>query len=161
MKIIVALLAVLGFGLSLVAQPYPSDKGSTAPKATPGVKASPGGKAAKKEEPPKIDGMEVARPGKGFLGVQIANGGFKINFYDAEKKPVPPDVARALLRWDPKNKVGQERLVLNPGAPFALSNPKVIRPPYTFKLFITLLKEGAADGAESPVGESYVIDFRQ
>jgi hypothetical protein len=161
MRTIAALLTVLGLALSVAAQPYPSGKESTDSKAAPGTKSSPTGKAAKKEEPPKIEGVEVSRGDRGFLGVQIANGGFKINFYDAKKKPVTPDVARALLRWDPKNKVGQERMILNPGEPFALSNPKVVRPPYTFKLFITLLKDGASDGAESPVGENYVIDFRQ
>lgn len=151
MKTLLALFAVLGLGFSLAAQP--------APKA--GAGKAPAGKAGKKDEPaPKIEGQEVTRPGGGFLGVQIANGAFKINFYDAEKKPTPPDVARAALRWDAKYKVGQERVVLNPGGENSLSNPRTIRPPYTFKLFIVLIKDAAADSAENPVGESYVLDFR-
>ena len=151
MKTLLALLAVCGLVLSLSAQP--------APKAGAG-KAAPGKAAGKAEEKPKIEGQEVARAGGGFLGVQIANGTFKMNFYDAEKKPTPPNVARAVLRWDAKYKVGQERLVLNPGGENSLSNPKSIRPPYAFKLFIVLVKDAAAESAETPAGESYVIDFR-
>ena len=151
MKTLLAFLAICGAALTLAAQP--------APKAGAG-KAAPGKAAAKEEAAPKVEGQEVPRAGGGFLGVQIANGTFKINFYDAEKKPVPPDVARAVLRGDAKYKVGQERIVLNPSGANSLSNSKSIRPPYTFKLFMVLIKDAAGESAESPVGESYVIDFR-
>lgn len=127
------------------------------PKA-PAPKA-PAAKAVKKEEPPpKIEGIEVARPG-GFLGVQVVDGKFRVSFYDAKKKPVAPNVARAMLRWDPKGKTGQDRAVLTPGGgPNSLASDKYVRPPYNFKLFITLMKEGADEAAPA---ESYVIDFRQ
>lgn len=154
MKFLLGLLTSIFVAVALVAQPAPPAK-SGAGKGAPA-------KGAKKEEPaPKIEGMEIARPGGGFLGVQIFNGAFKMNFYDSEKKPTPPDVARAVMRWDAKYKVGQERIVLNPGEANALSNPRTIRPPYIFKLFIVLIKDAAAEGAESPAGESYVVDFRQ
>lgn len=121
----------------------------TAPK-----KAEP----AKKEEP-KIKGIAVSRGERGFIGIEIVGGNFKITFYDAKKKPIAPDVARAALRWDAKYKVGQERLVLNPDADGkSLSSPKTIRPPYTFKLFVTLIKE--AGESENPVGETHVVDFK-
>jgi hypothetical protein len=152
MKTLLALFAIVGLTLSLPAQPYPPGKG--APKA--------GAKGTKKEEKeePKIEGIEIPRANKTYLGLQLVNGAFKMTFYDQEKKPTTPDVARAALRWDAKYKVGQERIILNPGGdPNSLTNPKPIRPPYTFKLFITLLKD-SADG-DNPVGESFVIDFRQ
>ena len=153
MKIILALLLAVGLHLSLAAQTAPAGL------ATPGAKA---GKDAKKEEPPpKIEGVEVSRGDKGFLGVQILNGTFKITFYDAEKKETPPDVARAALRWDPKYKLGYERIILTPGEPSSLSSPRTIRPPYNFKLFIVLLKDATDDGADNSTGETYVIDFRQ
>lgn len=140
------------------------DKPATGGKTAAG-KTAPGGKAApsaekKKEEPAKIEGMEILRGTKGFLGVQVAEGRFKINFYDAKKKPTKPDVARAALRWDPKYKVGMERVVLTPTGENALSSERFIRPPYNFKLFITLLKDASGDG-EDPVGESYTVDFKQ
>jgi hypothetical protein len=151
MKTCFVVLAFLGLTLALPAQTYPS--GKAAPKA--------GAKGAKKadEKEPKIEGLEIARANKTYLGLQIVNGAFKMTFYDKDKKPMPPDVSRAALRWDAKYKVGQERVILNPGGdPNALSNPRPIRPPYVFKLFITLLKDGA-DGESA--GETLVVDFHQ
>ncbi len=122
-----------------------------APKAAPKA-------PAKKDEIGKIDGQEIPRGG-GFLGLQIVNGNFKLTFYDAKKKPTAPDVARAALRWDAKYKVGNERVVLLPaGDGKSMTAAKAIRPPYMFKLFITLIKEGAD---ESAPGETLVVDFRQ
>jgi hypothetical protein len=162
MKTLLAVLVALGFALTAMAQPYPSGKAS--PKAGAAAKDAKGKDAkgkGKQEEEPKIAGMEIARGDKGFIGLEVAEGAFKMTFYDKEKKPTPPDVARAALRWDAKYKVGQERLVLNPGGgPNSLNNPRVIRPPYNFKLFITLIKAGGADG-DNATGESYVVDFRQ
>jgi hypothetical protein len=142
---------------------------ATAPKSTAGAKTTAGAtkstgakgaadKAAKKEEPPpKIEGKEIARGAKGFLGLQVVDGTFKLNFYDAKKKPIAPDVARAVLRWTPSYKPGTEVYVLGPGADGkSLTAPKVVRPPYQFKLFLSLF----ADGGENPT-DSFVIDFAQ
>lgn len=121
-------------------------------------KAAPGGTVPKKEEP-KIEGQEISRGELGFLGVQVAEGKFKLNFYDKQKKPIKPDVVRAALRWDPKYKVGMERLTLSTAGESWLTSERVIRPPYNFKLFIVLVKDTAAGG--DPVGETYTIDLRQ
>lgn len=116
--------------------------------------------AKKDEKPAKIEGIEIPRGPKGYMGIEIVNATFKLSFYDTNKKPVAPDVDRAALRWDPKYKVGEERVVLVPaGDAKALTSPKNIRPPYHFKLFITLLKD-AAEG-QPPVNETFTIDFRQ
>lgn len=138
-----------------------SKAGATTPAATatkaPATKAPAGKDAAKKEEP-KIEGMTIPR-GKKFLGLQIVNGTFKLSFYDEKKKPVAADMPRAILRWDPKYKVGKERVVLNISEDGkSLASPRSIRPPYSFKLYITLLKE--ATEAEEPAGETFVIDFQ-
>lgn len=128
---------------------------SLAADKAPAKKAEP----AKAVEEPQIKGVVVPRAAGGYLAVEIVNSTFKLSFYDAKKQPVPPDVARALLRWDPKTKVGQERVVLNPsGDGLSLGTGKPVRPPYAFKLFITLIKE--AKESEEPVGETYTIDFR-
>jgi len=136
----------------------PAAKSVPAAKAAPAAKA-PAAKTVKKEEPPpKIEGITIPR-GKNFLGIQIVNGTFKLSFYDEKKKSIPADVSRAVLRWDPKYKVGKERLLLGPSEDGkSLSSPKNIRPPYNFKLYITLLKE--ASEAEDPAGETFVIDFQ-
>ena len=129
-------------------------KAEAAKKEAAAKKAAP----ATKEEPP-IKGVVVPRGERGFLGVEIVGGAFKITFYDLKRKKIEPDVARAALRWDAKYKVGQERLILNPDADGkSLSNPKTIRSPHNFKLYITLVKE--ATEKEDPVGETHVIDFR-
>jgi hypothetical protein len=130
----------------------------TAPVATAASEGY-GKKTEKEKKEPKIEGMEVSRGELGFLGVQIVNGTFKISFYDKKKQPIAADVMRAVLRWDPKYKVGQERVVLNLSDDGkSLASPKTIRPPYAFKLFITLLKD--ATETADPVGETHVIDFR-
>jgi hypothetical protein len=141
----------------------PAGKGAADAKAKSGAApaAAPGKAAPKKEEPPpKIDGMEIARTSKGFLGIEIKNGMYRLSFYDEKKKPAAPDVERAALRWDPKYKVGQERVVLTAGGDGkSLGSDRNIRPPYQFKLFITLLKDGP-DGQAAAV-ENYTVDFRQ
>lgn len=150
MKTLVALVLMLGLGFVAVAQPA----------RTPA--AAPGGKdAAKKDEPPpKIEGMEIARGARGFLGLQVLDGRFVLSFYDAKKKPVAPDMTQAALRWDPKGTIGTERTMLTAGGDGkSLTSAKVIRPPYMFRLYMTLQKldaQGAA--AES---ENLVVDFRQ
>jgi hypothetical protein len=126
-----------------------------------GAKAPGKGAAAKKkvEEKPVIKGMEVRR-GDGYLGIQIVDSTFKLSFYNSEKKPVVADVDRATLRWNPKYKVGEERLVLNPSADGkALESPKNVRPPYLFKLYLTLVRDAAPNRA--PLNETIVVDFRQ
>ncbi|HUR59128.1 MAG TPA: hypothetical protein VM029_15540 [Opitutaceae bacterium] len=172
MKSLVALVASLALGLVVLGQTTPpatsppattppakSPPAKNPPAKNPADKAAPGKTAKKEEPPPKIEGMEVSR-GDRFLGLQIVDSVFKLSFYDAKKKPVAPDVARAVLRWDPKYKVGQERTVLSPGGGMnSMTSEKTIRPPYNFKLFITLLKQ-ASEG-EDPVGETIVVDFKQ
>ena len=121
-------------------------------------KANPMAKA-KTAEKPVIEGIAIPR-GDGFLGIRIVDSTFQLSFYNSEKKPVPADVDRAALRWDPKYKVGEERVVLNPSADGkSLVSPRNIRPPYLFKLYITLVREAAL--GRTPLNETIVVDFRQ
>jgi hypothetical protein len=109
----------------------------------------------KEEPPPKIEGMEIAR-GSGFLGLQLVNGTFKLSFYDAKKKPVAPDVTRAALRWNVNYQSTPEHTVLNPDGK-SLTSAKAVKPPYAFKLFITLIKGEGGDA----VTENFTVDFHQ
>ena len=60
----------------------------------------------------------------------------------------------------PKYKVGEERAVLNPSADGkSLVSPKNIRPPYLFKLYLTLVREAAP--GRTPLNETIGVDFRQ
>ena len=150
MKNLLTLSLALATAAMLLAQ-APAQK-----KAAPGAPAKKDAKAKKEE--PKIEGQEIARKDGGYLGLMIAEGKFKLSFYDKEKKPIAPDVKMAVMRWSPTYQRSDERVVLSAAGKNTMSSERVIRPPYSFKLFMTLLKD-AAEG--DPVGETFVVDFRQ
>ena len=137
-------------------------KAKASAKTAPAAKTAPDSKAkTKKEEPPaKIEGMEIPRGTRGFLGIQIVNSTFKLSFYDAAKKPIPPDMANAVLRWNVSYQKLPERAFLTPSGT-ALVGEKIVKPPYNFRLSLTLFKEAvASDGADAGV-ENYSLDFSQ
>lgn len=104
----------------------------------------------------KIVGTPIARAGGKWLGLSIENGGFRLNFYDAKKKPVSVDVARATARWNPSQRAGQMSTVLLPASGGqALASGKFVPPPRVFKVFLTLINE------QGEVAESHVVDFRE
>ncbi|MEY2880500.1 MAG: hypothetical protein RLZZ15_2880 [Verrucomicrobiota bacterium] len=115
---------------------------------------------AKKEEPKnedeagKIEGVEVAR-GTGFFGLQVVEGKFKLSFYNAKKKAIAPEAVRAALRWQPLYQKTPERFLLTVNGK-VLTSERVVRPPYSFKLFITLFR---GEGDEDV--ENYTVEFAQ
>jgi hypothetical protein len=142
----------LGAAVPLVAQNTPA---GGAPKAGAGKGAA--APAAKKEAEPKINGIVLTRPKGGYLGLTLEGNNFKLSFYDAKKKPAQVDMARATARWPVHYSAFDERTVLNPNAEgTALTSPKYVRPPYAFKLYLSLFAAGSEQAAES-----YVIDFHQ
>lgn len=148
-------------------QPAPATQPQAAPTAAaqPGVAApkTPAPKVApkkKEEEMGKIAGVEVSRGDKGYFGVEVVGGSFKLTFYNDKKRPTAGGVDRAALRWNPLNKKGDDRVVLLPdGSGQVLTAGAPVKPPYNFKLFVTLVKEGAE--GQPAVNENYVVDFRQ
>lgn len=126
--------------------------------AVVGVAAQPASKVpVKAAEPAKVAGMEIARPGKGFLGLEVVGGNFRLGFYDENREPISPAAVKAILRWTPTNRTGSEFHALDFSADGkALTSPKTVRPPYQFKLFLSLF----AAGADAPF-ESHTVDFRQ
>jgi hypothetical protein len=121
--------------------------------ATPAKPVEP----AKKEvaEKIKIEGVELMRKDGTFLGLTLSGPRFVLSFYDAERKPMGLNVARAVARWNPVNKTGDERSVLNPddAGKTLVSFPNV-RPPFAFKVTIVLLD----DKGDSI--ESFIVDTR-
>ncbi|GAB5562170.1 MAG: hypothetical protein SynsKO_38170 [Synoicihabitans sp.] len=100
-------------------------------------------------EEPEVIGVEMARPDGTFMGLAVEGNRFVLRFYDAEKKLIDPDVARAAVWWDPRNTAGRERAVLNPQGDGLVSPPKV-RPPLVFRAMVTLLnEEGSSTGSYS------------
>lgn len=178
MKTLVALLCALAFSGSLSAQSQPAPQPAAPAKPAPGTLPAPAAKpevkpavpkskdAAKKEKEKekelKIEGIVINRANGTYLGLKLEGGTYKLSFYDAKKKPVAPDVLRAAARWNPNYKLGSERMILNAGSDGkSLVGSKPVRPPYAFKLYLTLLKGDAqGDGEGEQAVETFVIDFR-
>lgn len=135
-------VASLGFAVSLPAQ-APAKQEETA-------------KAEGAEAEIVLPGTVVQRKDETYVSITVENNAFKIAFYDAKKKQQAPDVARAAIRWEPKNKKGDERRILNPaGDGMTLVSPPPVLPPYNFRIFVTLLN------AENEAVETFNTDFRQ
>jgi len=145
--------ALLGTAVPLMAE----NSGAGASPKPKANGAAPAAAAAEKEEEPKIEGIIVQRANGSFLGLTLENSNFKLAFYDEKKLPVPVDVARANLRWTVHYSVFDEHAVLTPAADsLSLTSTKFVRPPYVFKLYLTLI----VDDSDQPP-ESYVIDYHQ
>ena len=111
--------------------------------------------AAPADEEIVLPGTVINRANGGFLSIQVEGGCLKMSFYDAKKKLIDPDVDRAAARWSPKYKVGEEhRVLVRAGDGKSLISPAV-RPPYNFKLFLTLLT------ADDQAVENYTVDLRE
>ncbi|MDE3083599.1 MAG: hypothetical protein KGJ37_00075 [Verrucomicrobiota bacterium] len=144
------LIAVFALGFC-----FPALAAYNAP-AGPTAKSNATKKPADKAEP-KIPGFTIKRDNGGFLGLEIDdNTNFKLSFYDANKKPVAPDVARAALRWHQSFKIYDQRTVLNPsGDGKSMTSSYVVRRPWNFKLYIFLFVEGNETAVEH-----YIVDFQ-
>ena len=137
--------------------PSPAKPPAKTPPAKSAKPAKPPVAPAPKEETPGeiiLPGIVQPRASGGFLTVEVVDGKFKISFYDAKKKAMPADVARAAARWKSNRKSGDEHTILNPGGDGkALIGAAFVAPPYTFRVFLTLLSE---DGTAV---ESYVVNM--
>src|SRR6185369_3034615 len=116
MKIFAVWTLALAFATAALAQTQTQTQTQTSPPSSGGLridldkpaptkkeapkkdeKKKDDGKKKKDDEIGKIEGIEIPH-GKGFMGIQLVNGTFKLSFYDAKKKPTAPDVTRAALR---------------------------------------------------------------
>jgi hypothetical protein len=154
MNVRIHLLGVFCVAILAGGRPLAAAAEKSAPK--PAAKAPAKPAVPKAEEPaPPIEGVVIAR-GSGFLALRISDNHFVLAFYDAKRKKVPADVARAALRWPVRYQPADERTVLTPAADGTLSSQKSVRPPRTFKVFLSLFAEGAEQAAET-----YAVDFHE
>jgi|CXWL01.1.fsa_nt_gi hypothetical protein len=124
------------------------------PAKTPATSTAPAPKApAKKKvyELPKT-GMNLQRSTVGWLNIDTAGTRLILKFYDKDKKPTSPDVARgfAQFRYSSRN---PERAPLNREGD-TLTTPAKLKPPHNFLVIISLF----ADEAPDPV-ETYSIKY--
>ncbi|HXN35641.1 MAG TPA: hypothetical protein VN877_05685 [Opitutaceae bacterium] len=111
----------------------------------------------------KITGFPIARANGGWLGLEIRDQNFVLTFYNAKKKPVAADASAAVLWWSVQYQSNPERTELTSSSnPSVLASALTVRPPYSFKLHISLLTDAGSappGGAAPPVPESFIIDF--
>jgi hypothetical protein len=148
--------ASIGMVVPVIAQTPPKKDASKPGSAKPGAaKPAPAPAAPAEEVEPVIPGTVITRADGGFLSLTVEGIHFKLSFYDAKKKPIEANAIRAIARWDPVNKAGEVRSILNPTDDGkALKGNVPVRPPYVFKVYLSLI------GAEDKVLESHVVDFR-
>lgn len=93
--------------------------------------AAPASKVPVKEkvyELPKT-GLNQARPKGGWINVEAIGTRLVVKFFDKEKKPVAPDVARGLVRLKYTSKNSVQAVLVREGN--MLATPATIRPPIT------------------------------
>lgn len=105
----------------------------------------------------RIEGVLIPRGGKGFLALRLAGGGFELRFFSPERRPLVPEVPRAVVRFTPVGrKTGPESHLLELSADGkALQSARTVRPPHGFRVTVLLF----AAGAEQPL-ETHTADFR-
>ena len=105
----------------------------------------------------KIEGVLIPRGEKGLLALRIAGAGFELSFLSPERRPLVPEVPRAVVRFTPAGrKTGPESHLLELSTDGkALQSARTVRPPHTFRVTVLLF----AAGAEQPL-ETYTADFR-
>jgi hypothetical protein len=153
MKKLAATLALL-LSVSVLHAQAPAPAAPAKP-AAPAAK-TPAKKEVKKEELPKIPGINIARPNGTWLGLEVVDTKFKLSFYDAKKKLMPMDVTRATARWPNPRSPGNNFTVLN-GSGSALFGVKPVLPPFVFNVYLTLLR---GEGDDAQAVENYTVQFR-
>ena len=160
MKLPVAFLGLALVTSALQAQtpPAPKPAAPVAPavKVDPKAKPKVDDKKKKADEMGVITGTEIKRADGTFLGLEIVSGNWVLSFYDKKKKPAALDVTRATARWPNVRGPGDNRTVLN-GSGTKLVGSKTVLPPYTFNVYITLLK---GEGEDAQAVETVVVQYR-
>lgn len=97
-------------------------------------------KAADKKNPYELPeaGMNVKRQNGGWINVQTSGAQLIVRFFDAERKPITPDVSRATARIRYAAKSDIARTVLKRKGDVLVS-PSNVRPPHNSFVTFTLL----------------------
>ena len=132
-------ILLLGLSISLTstfarAQTPAGTQEKTPAAATPAVPAA----AATEAEKPKIPGVELARPGGGFLGVELRGAALHVTFYDKDKKPTAADAKSISARW---RDGGARFIVMLPSSEGTLTSAAAFRRPYIYSVQLALIGE--------------------
>lgn len=88
----------------------------------------------------QLVGVKAEREDGTFMGLAVEGNSLVLRFYDKDEQAMSAPVKRATAWWNPRNKSGRERVVLNLAGDGLVSPPKV-RPPLVFFVILTLLDE--------------------
>lgn len=116
--------------------------------ANPALKATPETKTQKAQvyELPK-SGKNIQRGSMGWINVEASGPRLVVKFFDAKKKPAPPDVERGFARFQFASK-NPERAPLHLEGETLVSTATV-RPPHNFLVILSLFRSGESESAES------------
>lgn len=118
------------------------------------------------EPEPELEGVVIERAGGGFMTATMEGPRMVLRFFDEKKKAVTPDVQRAFVKFKPSGRRPQNRTLLLGSDGMSLTHGRVLRAPFVFKAFVSLIK--SADGAEVDdddesaevvSDEKYTVDF--
>ena len=95
-------------------------------------------------------GVTLSRPTGGWINVDVSQHRFVVSFFDANRKRVPTDRARGLVRFYYTTKEKPLPTALNPSEDGrTLVSPARVLPPHVFHVHIVLLAEGSDEPVES------------
>lgn len=117
------------------------------------------------EPEPELEGVVVPR-GDGFMTVTMDGPRVVLRFFDAKKKAIAPDVHHAIVKFKMSGRRPQNRTLLLGADGMSLTHGRMLRAPYIFKAFVSLVKDASAEtvadddeAAEATAGERYEINF--
>jgi hypothetical protein len=97
-------------------------------------------------------GVNRERPQGGWINVGPQGTRLVVKFFDKEKKPMAPDVARGLVRVKYSSKSPEQAVLTQAGD--TLATPATIRPPHNYLVILSLF---VGDGSEA--SESYTFKY--
>ncbi|MFZ5496579.1 MAG: hypothetical protein ACOZE5_14740 [Verrucomicrobiota bacterium] len=92
-------------------------------------------------------GITRERPQGGWINVEPQGTRLVVKFFDKEKKPMAPDVARGLVRLKYSSKNPVQAVLTAAGD--TLATPATIRPPHNFLVILSLFASDSAEASES------------
>jgi hypothetical protein len=130
-----------------------------------GAEDAPASSAAPTAEEIQLQGVVIERP-SGFMTVTMEGPRVVLRFFDKDKKAIAPDVHHAIVKFKMTGRRPQNRTLLLGTDGMSLTHGRVLRPPYNFKAFVSLVKDAGGEevddedeNAEVAEGERYTVDF--
>ena len=109
---------------------------------------------AKAEEVADLEkGLWFERKDSGFFRLDIEKNKLRAHFFDEDKQPVKPDLARVIGHFTPRHVSARQTVLFRAveGEDF-LEAPRFIPPPFHFNLIVVLVFDESGERTESYAG---------